>query len=135
MRQRVSISVLLAAALVVATPDDGAAQELARRVKAVETGWATFSYPARADVEICDRGVTIGGRRMQWRGRFRDEPRRCVTGTVSVELRVAQGVVRDVDVLELDEVVEPGATRRTTSCRWRAPSARRMPPRVRCSPR
>jgi len=109
MHQRVSMSILGAAALVVATPDEGAAQELARRVTAVEAGWATFSYPARADVEICDHGVTIGGRRIQWRGRLRDEARRCVTGTVSVEVRVAEGVVRDVDVLELDEVVEVGA--------------------------
>jgi len=109
MRQRVSMSVLLAAALVVATPHEGAAQELARRVTAVSTGWATLSYPARADVAICDRGVTIGGRRVQWRGRFRDEPRRCVTGIVSVELRVAEGVVRDVDVLQLGQGVEPDA--------------------------
>jgi hypothetical protein len=109
MRQCVSMSVLGAVALVVATPADGDAQELARRVTTVGTGSATFSYAARPDVEICERGVRIGGRRLQWRGRFREEARRCVTGTTAVELRVADGVVRDVDVLELDEVVEPGA--------------------------
>jgi hypothetical protein len=109
MRQCASLSVLGAALLLVAAPDHGAAQDLAGRVTAAGTGWATFSYPARPDVEICDRGVTLSGRRIQWRGRFRDEARRCVTGTASVELRVVEGVVRDVDVLELDEVVEPGA--------------------------
>jgi hypothetical protein len=109
MRQHVSMSVLAAASLLVVAAGDGAAQELARRVSAVGTGHATFSYPARADVEICDRGVIFGGGRIQWRGRVRDEARRCVTGTASVELRVADGVVRDVDVLELDEIGEPGA--------------------------
>jgi hypothetical protein len=103
------MSVLGAAALVVATPDHGGAQDLPRRMTDVATGWATFSYPARPDVEICERGLTIDGRRMQWRGRFRDEAGRCVTGTASVELRVAEGVVRDVDVLDLDEVVEAEA--------------------------
>jgi hypothetical protein len=109
MRQRVSITALGAAALLVVTPNVGAAQVLARRVTAVLTGWAAFSCPARADVEFCDRGVTVGGSRIRWRGRFRDQARRCVTGSVSVELRVAEGIVRDVDVQELDEVCEPGA--------------------------
>jgi hypothetical protein len=109
MRQPVSISVLGVASLLVVTAGDGAAQELARRVSAVGRGWATFTYPARADVEICDRGVILDGRSIRWRGRVRDQARRCATGVASVELRVADGVVRDVEVLELDEIVEPGA--------------------------
>jgi hypothetical protein len=109
MRQRVSMSVFGAASLLVATAGHVGAQDLARRVSAVGTGRATFSYPARADVEICDRGVIVGRGRMGWRGSILTEARRCVTGAASVELRVSDGVVRDVDVLELDEVVEPGA--------------------------
>ncbi len=107
-----TLAILVLVQLVAAT-SDGAAQQLAERVAAIGTGSVTFSYPAREDVEICDRGIAIGGRRTMWRWRrsSRDAAAaRCVRGTAWVELRVAEGVVRDVDVLELDEAVDSAAT-------------------------
>jgi hypothetical protein len=84
------------------------AQEIAQRVRVVETGSVTFTYAARPEARICDRGISIRGSRVMWRGRNRgDFGVRCTSGAVSVELRVAGGLVRDVDVLELDDVVEP----------------------------
>ncbi|MGE0160501.1 MAG: hypothetical protein AB7T31_13910 [Gemmatimonadales bacterium] len=86
-----------------------AAQDLARRVASVETGGVTFVYPTRDEVEICARGVSIAGRRVVWRGRYRDDDGRCARGTATVELRVDAGRVRDLDVLDLDDVADPEA--------------------------
>jgi hypothetical protein len=81
------------------------AQDLAQRVAAVEAGSVSFTYPARPGAEICDRGITVGGNRVTWRGRDRGDPVRCTSGPVTVELRVGEGIVRDVDLLDLDDVV------------------------------
>jgi hypothetical protein len=86
------------------------AQDLARGVSDVVDGVARFSYPLRADAEICDQGITIGDSRVTWRSRGRGEVATgCITGRVSVELRVAAGTVRDVDVLDADDVPDPDA--------------------------
>jgi hypothetical protein len=86
------------------------AQELSRRVTDVGTGTARFSYPLREDAQVCDQGVRIGDSHMMWRGRVRgDVATGCVAGRVSVELRVAAGAVRDVDVLDGDDVPDPSA--------------------------
>jgi hypothetical protein len=98
----------VAVAVASAAAGEAAAQELTQRVAAVETGSVTFTYAARPEAQICDRGISIRGGRVMWGGRNRgDFAMRCTSGTVSVELRVAGGLVREVDVLELDDVVEP----------------------------
>jgi hypothetical protein len=89
---------------------EASAQDLATRVRDLGTGIARFSYPLRPDAEICDQGVRIGDGRVMWRGRGRsDVATACVSGKISVELRVAAGAVRDVDVLDADDVPEPSA--------------------------
>lgn len=93
-----------------AVAGESAAQELGQRIGAVGSGLVTFSYPAREDVEICDRGIVIDGSRTMWSGRRRgDSPPRCARGPVSVELRVEGGLARELDVLHLDELAGPGA--------------------------
>jgi hypothetical protein len=101
-------SLILGIAALVGIAGRASAQDLAQRVAGVEAGSVTFTYPARPDIQICDRGISIGGSRVMWRGRNRGGlAARCTSGTVSVALRVAGGLVRDVDVLELDDVVAP----------------------------
>jgi hypothetical protein len=111
MSRRVTVSVRIVAILTVTAAAGAtgatAAQGLAQRVAAVGVGSVSFSYTARAGVEICDRGVSLGDRRVMWRGRSRDDAR-CVSGPVTVTLRIDQGLVRDVDVLDLDDVVDTG---------------------------
>jgi hypothetical protein len=85
------------------------AQDLARRVSDLGTGIARLSYPLREDAEICDEGVRIGDSRVMWNGRGRNVATGCVAERVWVELRVAAGVVRDVDVLDGDDVRDPSA--------------------------
>ena len=100
-------TVILGIAALVIAPG-ASAQELAERVAAVGAGSVTFTYPARPGVEICDRGISMDGSRVMWRGRDRDDPAvRCTSGPVTVEIRVADGLVRDVDVLDLDDVADP----------------------------
>ena len=109
MRWRVTMCA--ACAVLGGAAGEAAAQALAQRVTAVGTGSVTFSYPARESVEICERGVSIGGRRTIWRGSSRgDLARRCATGNVAVELRIDAGRVSDLDVLDLGEVVDPAAS-------------------------
>lgn len=101
-------SVILGVVALVFVASSAAAQGLAQRVAAIDAGSVTFTYPARPGVEICNRSISIAGSRVMSRGRNRgDLAVRCTSGTVSVQLRVAGGLVRDVDVLELDDVVEP----------------------------
>ena len=96
-------------ALASPTGSEASAQELAQRIAAVEAGAVVVTYAARPEAQICDRGISLRGSRVMWRGRDRDDfGVRCTSGTVSVRLRLVGGLVRDVDVLELDDVVEPG---------------------------
>jgi len=93
---------LAAAALAVAAAP-AAGQGLADRMRALDTRVVRISYAIREGVAICERGITTDFRRSnQWSGR-------CVTGTATVEIAVRDGVVRDVELLELDDLPTAGS--------------------------
>lgn len=81
----------------------GASGQIDVRVAGVDEGTVRFAYDAKPGVEICDRGIRMGDRRMTWRSGGLDTAR-CVTDVVEVDVEVRDGVVRDVDVVRpLDE--------------------------------
>ena len=99
------------ALLVLATaPAVVAGQELGRRVAETADGTVHFSFAVRPGVEICTRGIRVHGDRMQWRegSRWQYEDV-CRTGPAQVEVRVADGDVRRVDVLRAGDDGSPGA--------------------------
>lgn len=77
----------------------GAAGQLAERVARVDAGEIRFSYQTREGIEICDEGVRRDGRQMSWRGDGREEPPNCRSGVAEVEVRMRDGLVRDVDIV------------------------------------
>jgi len=92
--------VQLALLAVAVAPATATGQELARRVESLEDGIVRLTYPTRPDVEICDQGVRIGEHRMMWRSRGRDEvASNCRLGPAEIELRVRDGVVRDIELV------------------------------------
>lgn len=106
MRPRAWLALLVLAAAPVAA----AGQDLARRVGEHPDGTVRFTFPVREGVEICARGVRMGGSHMQWRGDGgwgNDEF--CRSGPAEVEVRVAEGIVERVEVLRADEAGRPGA--------------------------
>lgn len=108
MRARATVTVTAALAVVglgaadrVAGQAGAAAEASARigaRVEAAGEGTVRLSYALRPGVEICDRGIRAAGRRMTWRSGDFDRTT-CVTDLVEVDVRVRDGVVRDVDVV------------------------------------
>ena len=61
---------------------------------------AVFEYPARDGVEICERGIRLGERKVEWWTRDgRWETGRCVTDVVEVELTRRGGRVVDVEIV------------------------------------
>lgn len=112
----------LAVAALVAVPQATSAQ-VGERVREVEDGTVRFSYETKPGVEICDQGVRIGDRHMNWTMRGRDDrARNCRFGVAEVELQVRAGRVREVqlvrdldarrsDAVELGEVPADEAAR------------------------
>ncbi len=87
------------AAAVGAFPAGAAAQELGAKVAAVRNGTARFSFGTRPGVEVCDQGIRMGRRQLQWRSRgWNDDARNCREGSVDVEAEVRDGRVIDIDV-------------------------------------
>ena len=74
------------------------AQELAARVAALGDGPASFLYPVREDVEVCDHSVRTDGGSRWWGRRDAGRPERCSVGEARVELRVSDGRVTDVEL-------------------------------------
>lgn len=100
----------LALLVLAVAPVAAAGQELARRVAQQPDGTVRFSFPVREGVEICSRGVRMGGSRMHWTDGGRvagDEV--CRSGPADVEVRVASGVVARVEVLRAGEAGRSGA--------------------------
>lgn len=75
-----------------------AAQDLASRVGAVGDGTASFAYPVRDDVEVCDHGLTMASGAVWWGHSHAGEPERCSRGEARVVLRLAGGTVTDVEL-------------------------------------
>ena len=97
-------------ALVALALPQGADGQIARRVAHVDAGTVRFEYATKRDVEICDQGVRIGDRHMRWRSRgWDDDARNCRIGSAEIELRVQDGVVRDVELLYRERDRTPGA--------------------------
>lgn len=92
----------------ISAPAPAAGQDLASRVAGVRDGAALITYPLRPDVAICERGVRMGERRIDFRGWGRDGD--CTDGVATVELQVRGGAVTDIELLEPDERPTPGAT-------------------------
>lgn len=100
----------LTTAAVAVAPAAATGQELARWVSEVENGTAILSYPAGPEVEICDRGIRMGGDRISWHFHpGHDGPGICEHGPVRVELRVREGRVRNMNILKRMEPGREGA--------------------------
>ncbi|HSG09189.1 MAG TPA: HEAT repeat domain-containing protein [Longimicrobiales bacterium] len=95
--------------LVAAAPSAAAGQELARRVGERPNGTVRFSFPVRAGVEICSRGIRMRGSRTHWReeGRWGADEL-CRSGPAEVEVRVADGIVARVEVLRAGQAGSSG---------------------------
>jgi hypothetical protein len=91
---------------IVCAPAAAAGQDLASLVAGLRDATALITYPLRPDVELCERSVRMGERRIVTRGRGGD----CTDGTATVELRVRSGAVTDIQLLEPGEQPTPGAT-------------------------
>jgi len=107
-------AVLVAVGLVgstAAAPLKGqSAGQLAEQVGRLDEGAVRFGFEARPDVEVCANGIRVGDDRIHWhRGDSSSDDDRCRTGWLDVELRVLDGVVRDVEVLGADDVGRDGA--------------------------
>jgi hypothetical protein len=77
--------------------------QVAEAVAGTEDGTVRLAFELKPGVEICDRGVRVGGDRVRWRsygpdGR-RDDSGVCVTDVGEIDLEVRDGTVRDVDVV------------------------------------
>lgn len=106
MRARAWPALLLLAAV----PTGIAGQELGRRVAGAPDGTVRLSFAVRAGVEICTRGIRVHGDRIQWRDGDRwqyDDV--CRAGPAEVEMRVADGQVRRVEVLRAGDDGTSGA--------------------------
>jgi hypothetical protein len=107
MSARVLWAVLVAAVV----PATAAGQDLARRVSAVEDGTVRLSYATREGVEICAQGIRMGEHHVWWRsGDWEDEGVDCRVGSAEVELRVRDGLVRDIEILRRVRDRTTGAT-------------------------
>ncbi len=103
----VTKGMVVGAALVAAlTAAPAEAQTLDRAVAAVDDGTVVFTFPTRDDVYVCDRGIRMGSEEghATWTGRGDGSwNRNCRRGPATVELRVRDGRVRGVDVLDREE--------------------------------
>ena len=89
-------------------PGAATGQDLTGRVTEVGDGAALVTFPLRPDVEICERGVRMGERRIGFRDLGRDGE--CTDGPATVELRVRGGAVTDFELIEPDEQPSAGAS-------------------------
>jgi hypothetical protein len=97
------------AAVVAAAPGPVAGQDFADQMRAMDTGVARVTYAIREGVAVCDRGISIDADdATRWRGRGRVGTS-CRTGTVEAELAVRDGAVRDLELLEPDDLPTPGS--------------------------
>lgn len=98
--RRAALTVAAAALL---WPTLGSGQ-IAEAVAATEDGRVRLAFELKPGVEICDRGIRMGGDRVRWRsyGRddWRDDAGRCVTDVAEVDLEIRDGTVRDVEIVE-----------------------------------
>jgi len=106
-------AVILAVLAIGGGPGEGAsplaAQELRGWVSEAGDATAQLRYPAREGVEICTNGLQMrhgDSQRVRVRGRW-EEPR-CEEGPIHLELRVRDGWVRGVEVLDLEELEKVG---------------------------
>lgn len=112
--------------------ESAAAQDLASRVGAVRDGTASFAYPVRDDVEVCDHGVRMESGTMRWGHTHAGEPERCSRGEARVVVRLAGGTVTDVELApsdgeapggDLGAVTGPEAAAFLLSLAWRGATA------------
>lgn len=101
---------VVAAAVIAAASLAGAAeaQDLASRVLSGGEGEASFRYPVRDDVEVCEHGVRVGERGLRWGHVHAGEPERCSRGEAEVALRVEEGRVVEVELRPSDGAPEGG---------------------------
>jgi hypothetical protein len=104
-RPLTTTAAVVAAVVVAGAPVCG--QGLADRIGAMETGVARVTYATREGVEICDRGMNFVSNGTTRRGRS-GIGSACRTGTAEAELAIRDGVVRDIEVLELDDLATAG---------------------------
>ncbi|MDT8342276.1 MAG: hypothetical protein RQ751_12250 [Longimicrobiales bacterium] len=107
------------ALIALATPLAG--QTLGQRIESVREGWVTFRTEVKDGVEVCERGIRVRseGEAIRTYGR-RGSDASCSAGPLQVEVRVAEGRVREVEARPLREragatalgAVEPGSASR-----------------------
>jgi hypothetical protein len=101
--------VAVVAAGAAGAPRSVAGQDLADQMRAMDAGVARVTYAIREGVAVCDRGISIDSDgATRWRGRGRIGTS-CRTGTIEAELVVRDGAVRDLELLELDDLATPGS--------------------------
>jgi hypothetical protein len=102
---------VLAAALMLSVASvPAAAQDLARRVAAVEDGTVRVLYQTRPGVEICDQGIRMGSDRIWWRSEGGEGAATgCRPGPAEAELRVRDGEVEDVELVRRERDRTEGA--------------------------